>query len=221
MDRPSFALLIAASIAGPTCTSKSSKQAEQGSASEHQPAAAGQHAADPGITLECIYDHLQNPPESFHYVYKKDATDHVDQEADITPQTIEGFRRQFDGSIQPLHAVRSDRQSWQNALAGLTAVSGMSSAIALVHNGSALKRESDGGLVNGYETIHYSIDTARWDDTERKMLGSTIGSGGFEKGEAWVTAQGCPVKLSLDAELHQRDGSLLERIHYEVSMIKK
>jgi hypothetical protein len=52
------------------------------------------------------------------------------------------------------------------------------------------------------------------EDTEK------IGTGGFEKGTAWVTAQGYPVKLSLDSEMHVNNGSV-DKVHYEEAMIKK
>jgi hypothetical protein len=183
-----------------------------------------QASPDPGIDLNCVYDRLQNPPESFHYVYKKTVSDgsKVDQEADVTPQAIDGFRAQPDGSQQPIHASRSDSQSWQSALAGLTGISGMSSTVSTFNHNSAMQRESDGGQVNGYQTIHYSIDTARWDATTRQMLGNfALGPGGFDKGDAWVMADGCPVKFALEEEMHKKDGSLLETIHYEETMVKK
>lgn len=174
-------------------------------------AASASAGVNPGINLNCIYDHLQKPPESFHYVYKKDTSSGspVDREADITPQTIDGVRKEPDGTSQPLHAVASDAQSWRAALVGLTGISGMSSAMALIHNNSASQRETDGAPLNGYPTVHYSIDTARWDATTRQTLGGTLGPGGFEKSDVWVTAEGCPVKLVLDSELHKNDGSLL------------
>lgn len=207
-----------------SCTSKQGGNTlNQQRSSGTNTAAAANAKTNPGIDLNCVYAHLQNPPESFHYVYKKDTSDndHVDQEADVTPQSIDGFRRDPDGSQQPLHASRSDAQSWQAALAGLTGIAGMSSAIALIHNGSALRKEPDGGSVNGYTAIHYSIDTARFDATEQGILGPTMGPGGFEKGDAWVTSDGCPVKLVLDDEMHKKDGSLLEKVHYEEAMVKK
>jgi len=173
---------------------------------------------DPGIVLNCVYDNLQNPPESFHYLYKKDSTNPVHQEADVTPQTIDGFRIQFDSTQQPIHATWSDQQGWRDALAGLTGISGMSSTVAIVNHDSAMQRETDGGLVNGYNTIHYSVDTARFSATERQML---LQPGDLEKGEAWVTSAGCPVKLALDSELHRNDGSLIEKLHYEEAMVKK
>jgi hypothetical protein len=212
-----FALFLA-----PACNSnKSSKGAidkpdQQGSNGSAKVAA--QSDPNPGIDLNCVYEHLQNPPEAFHYLYKKDASSPVHQEADVTPQTIDGFRTQFDGTQQPLHATRSDPQSWQAALAGLTGIGGMSSTVAMINHNSAMQRETDGGQVNGFNTIHYSIDTARFSATERQML---LKPGEFEKGDAWVTSQGCPVKLSLDSELHRTDGSLIEKLHYEEAMVKK
>jgi len=204
------------------CTSKPTSKTSAEKTTGHS--ASRQVDNDPGINLNCVYDRLQNPPEAFHYIYKRTTSDgfKVDQEADVTSQTIDGFRGQQDGSQQAIHAMRSDPQGWQSALAGLTGISGMSSTVSTFNHNSAMQRESDGGQVNGYQTIHYSIDTARWDATTRQMLGSfTLGPGGFDKGDAWVMADGCPVKLVLDDEMHKKDGSLLETVHYEESMAKK
>ena len=215
-----FSAVLAALIATAACNS-STNNTEKKSVAEES-ARAGKNLApaqsDPGIDLNCVYEHLQNPPESFHYLYQKDGSNPVHQEADVTPQTIDGFRTQLDGSQQPLHGSRSDQQSWQGALAGLTGIAGMSSTVAIINHDSAMQRESDGGLVNGYGTIHYSLDTARFSATERQML---LKPGDFEKGDAWVTPTGCPVKLTLDSELHRNDGTLIEKLHYEEAMIKK
>jgi hypothetical protein len=223
--------IVATIFAVSACTSKVSSTASREKNAERASAAAeasggpvAQGNADPGIDLNCIYGHLQSPPESFHYVYKKTESDgfNVDQEADITPQTIDGFRLQPDGVQHPLHAARSDSSSWQAALANLTGISGMSSTVSTFNHNSAMRRESDGGLVNGYDTIHYSIDTARWDEATRQMLGSfALGPGGFDKGDTWVTKEGCPVKIILDDEMHKKDGSLIEKVHYEEAMVKK
>jgi hypothetical protein len=214
------ATLIAALLFAVACNSggkSKQKVAEQqfGKAGKNVAAASN---PDIGIDLNCVLDRLQDPQDSFHYVYKKDADDHVHQEADVTPQTIDGLRTQFDGSQQPLHAVRSDQQSWQNALADLRGIAGMASTVALINHGSAMRREADGGQVNGYDTTHYSIDTARFSATERQML---LKPGEYEKGDAWVTSAGCPVKLTLDSELHRNDGSLIEKLHYEEAMVKQ
>jgi hypothetical protein len=221
----SIAMIVAGLMAVSACTSNGgSKALGERMGKEDSARSAGNSTApakaDPGINLNCIYDHLQNPRESFHYIYKKDTSDneHVDQEADITPQTIDGLRRQPDGSQKPVHGVRSDPEGWQSALANLTAISGISSTVAIVNHSSAMKSEPDGGQVNGYDTIHYSIDTARFDATERNML---LKPGEFERGDAWVTSEGCPVKLALDSELHRNDGSLIETLHYEEAMVKK
>ena len=204
------------------CTSKPSSNLSVEKAAG--PSASGQADNDPGINLNCVYDRLQNPPEAFHYIYKKTTSDgsKVNQEADVTPQTIDGFRGQPDGSQQAIHAMRSDSQGWQSALAGLTGISGMSGTVSTFNHNSAMRREPDGGQINGYQTIHYSIDTSRWDATTRQMLGGfASGPGGFDRGDAWVMADGCPVKLVLDDEMHKKDGSLLETVHYEESMAKK
>lgn len=210
-----FSTLVLATACNSGSSSK--KMAEQTSQAAKNVTTADS-GSGPGIDLNCVYDHLQNPPESFHYMYKKDSTNPVHQEADVTPQSIDGFRIQFDGTSQPVHATRSDQQSWQGALASLTGISGMSSTVAIINHNSAMRREPDGGQVNGYSTIHYSIDTARFNDTERGLL---LKPGDFEKGDAWVTSAGCPVKLTLDSELHRNDGSLIEKLHYEEAMLKK
>ena len=212
-------IVITALLTAQACTSSSSSKRSSGNASEQRTTQANNAAnSSPGIDLNCVVDHLQNPPESFHYLYKKQSSNPVHQEADVTPQSIDGFRADPDGSQQPLHATRSDQQSWQMALAGLTGIGGMSSTVAMINHNSAMQRESDGGQVNGYDTIHYSIDTARFSATERQML---LSPGEFEKGDAWVTSAGCPVKLTLDSELHNKDGSLIEKLHYEEAMVKK
>lgn len=215
-------VVIAVVIAGNSgCNSRTGPKPGKTNSSSAPNATASAKNPDPGIDLNCVYDRLQNPPEPFHYLYRKDGSDHVEQQADVSPQTIEGSRRSFDGSQQPLHGVRSDPQSWQSALAGLTAIAGMSSTIATVNHSDAMKLEQDGGEVNGYNTVHYTIDTARFDAAAKQILGPTMGPGGFEKGEAWVTSEGCPVKLALDLEMHKNDGSLLEKVHYEEAMVKK
>jgi len=183
------------------------------------PSAPSQHAGDPGIDLSCLIDHIQNPPEAFHYTYKKDTPDNnLVQEADLTPDTIDGTSKDKYAS-RTIKGVKSDSASWQSAWMGLTGISGMSSTIALVHSGSPTVREG-AEKMNGYDTIRYSIDTARSDAAEAGLYRATLGAGGFEKGMAWVTAQGCPVKLSLDSEMHLNNGSI-EKDHYEIEIVKK
>jgi hypothetical protein len=197
------------------CSSRPSPSSEAGQAAA--PATAG-NASDPGIDLNCVSDRIQNPPEAFHYSYKKDGTSPVHEEADITPQTIEGSFENSSGS-HAVHGVRSDSAGWQNAAMSLMGIAGMTSGVALVNHSSAMVREGP-EKVNGYDSIRYSIDTGRGNSAEQGLYRATLGAGGFEKGTAWVTAQGCPVKMVLDSEMHSRDGSV-EKIHYEEEMVRK
>ncbi len=211
------ALACAVIFAASACKlGPSSKSHEEKSSSASN---ATQSASGPGIDLNCIVDHIQNPPEAFHYTYKKDsADDNLIQDADITPDTITGSSKN-KYATRELKGVKSDRESWQTAWTGLMAISGMSSTIALVHSGSPIVREGTES-VNGYDTTRYSIDTSRADVAEAGLYRATLGEGGFEKGMAWVTSQGCPVKLSLDSEMHLKNGTV-DKVHYEIAMVKK
>lgn len=210
-----YAIAILLCLAG--CTSKkSAKNSESGDSG-----AKNQKASAPGydIDLNCVFDTIQKPTEAFHFSYHKTDPDNpVDEDADITPQTIDGSFKNSSGT-HLLHGVRSDQQSWQTAYSGLMGVSGMSSAVALVRNGSATQKEGS-EQVNGYQTVKYSVDTTRADSVEQALYKSTLGEGGYEKGIWWVNAQGCPVKLSLDSEMHVSNGNV-QKIHYEIAMMKK
>jgi hypothetical protein len=96
----------------------------------------------------------------------------------------------------------------------------MASLFATVRNSSTVVNEGAEG-VNGYQTVKYSIDTARGTATEQGLYKSILGPGGAEKGTVWVTSEGCPIRIILDEELHSKDGSLLDKTHYEEAMIKK
>ncbi len=184
-------------------------------AQDQKTSATGQNNSDPSIDLNCIIDHIQNPPEPFHYSYKHNE---VDEEGDLTPQTMDGTRIDLSGT-HTFHGVRSDRDSWQNGWTNLTAVSGAASTFVLINNTSARAREGDEN-VNGYNAIRYSVDTARANAEENVLYRGTLGPGGFEKGTVWVTSQGCPVKFTIDSEMHLNDGSV-QKDHYEEAMIKK
>lgn len=206
-------LTVTACKSGPA-----SKNADGKSGAQPNSAATAQGGGDAGINLNCVMDHIQNPPEAFHYSYNKESSNPVHEEADITPQTIDGSFKNNSAS-SPVHGVHSDAASWRSAWSSLMGIGGMSSAIALVRNNSATVREGPEKM-NGYDAIKYSIDTARGNDTEKSLYQTVLGTGGFQKGTAWVTAQGCPVKLVMDSELHGNDGSV-EKIHYEVAMVRK
>ncbi len=209
-----IAALFCLSLCG--CNSRRSARKDMQSAENKDAKAAVSTAR--GIDLNCVMEHIQNPPGNFHYSYKKDSSYPVDEEADITPQTIDGSFTNASGS-HPIHGVKSDSQGWQGAWTGLMGIAGMSSAVALVKSGSVIQSEG-AEKVNGYDTTKYSIDTSRADTVEQGLYRSTLGTGGFEKGTWWVTAEGCPVKLSLDSELHSNNGSV-EKLHYEEAMVQK
>lgn len=101
------------------------------------------------------------------------------------------------------------------------AIGRMASLFATVRNTSAVVNEGPEKGVNSYNAVKYSIDTARGTATEQALYKSILGPNGFEKGSVWVTAQGCPVRIVLDEELHSKDGSLAGKTHYEEAMIKK
>ena len=179
------------------------------------PTATAAGAANPAWDLNCVYERLQNPPDSFHYTYKHNE---VAWDADVTPNTIDGTRTAPDGA-RPIHGVRSDTDSWHSAWMNLSAISGISSTFALVRNADSNVREGTES-VNGFDTIRYSVDTTRSGAVEAGLYRATLGQGGFEKGTVWVTAQGCPVKFVLDAEMRLNDGRT-EHDHYEEAMIRK
>jgi hypothetical protein len=174
----------------------------------------------PGIDLNCVVARLQNPPEAFHYSFKNDGSPHfVDDEADVTPQVIDGsFKSNASDVSKPpitgkVHAERSDSNGWRMAAGSLSGIMGLAGAGGLISQ-NAVREGTD--KVNGYGTIKYSVDTTRGNSPGTATL---LGAGGFLKGPAWVTPEGCPVKMSLDDEIHQGGG--VEKDHYEEAIIKK
>lgn len=180
-----------------------------------QVALPAKNGVGPDIDLNCVIDHIQNPPESFHYAFKDESSNRWEEEADVTPQKIDGsFLNNSLPNPQEFHGT--PREVWSN----LRAIGRLASAMAIVHGSSAIVREGP-EKVNGYDTVKYSIDTARGDATEQGLYVSVLGKGGAEKGTVWVTAQGCPAQLVLDEDLRAKDGSPLGKAHYEEAMIRK
>ncbi|MFZ0638615.1 MAG: hypothetical protein WAM59_02855, partial [Candidatus Acidiferrales bacterium] len=209
-------MLVAAT--GCNSSSPTNKTANQNAA--QAPAAVAQNAHGPGINLNCIVERLQNPPEAFHYSFKNNGQPHfVDDEADVTPQTIDGtFESNASDVTKPpmtskVHAVRSDNSGWQMAVGSLNGVMGMDGLGGLVEQ-NAVREGTE--KVNGYDTIKYSVDTARGNPAGVAIM---LGQGGFMKGTVWVTSDGCPVKMSLDEEAHE--GGSVEKDHFEEAIIKK
>lgn len=211
-------LASSACNSGPSVKTTEERPAASSAAAAKAGALSAQNSTDPGLDLNCVFDHIQNPPESFHYSYQKTGANNVDEEADITPQSIDGSFKN-NTIARPVHGVHSDRDSWQGAWSGLTGISGMSSTVALVNHSSSMTLVGP-DKVNGYDAVKYSIDTSQANSAEAGLYKSTLGPGGFEKGTVWVIPGGCPVKLSLDSEMHLNDGSV-DKVHYEEAMIKK
>jgi hypothetical protein len=198
------------------CNSAPPKTSDPVSESRQKSVGAAKISAGPDIDLNCVITHIQNPPESFHYAFKTKSDNPWEEEAEVTPQRIDGsFSNKSLPTPQQFHGTPREASS------NLMAIGRMASLFATVRNTSAVVNEGEENGVNSYNTIKYSIDTARGTASEQALYKSILGPGGSEKGTVWVTSQGCPVRIVLDEELHAKDGSLLEQAHYEEEMAKK
>jgi hypothetical protein len=174
------------------------------------------NSASPGIDLNCVINHIQNPPEPFHYSFKAESDNPWKEEAEVTPQSIDGS---FSNNSSP--APQTFHGSPREVSSNLMAIGRMASLFATVRNTSAMVKEGPEQRVNNYSATKYSIDTARGTPTEQSLYKSVLGEGGAEKGTVWVTSEGCPVRIVMDEELHAKDGSFLAKAHYEEAMVKK
>lgn len=209
-----IAVLAFISLAG--CNSAPSKKVNPASESPQTSVGTAKNSAGPDIDLNCVINHIQNPPESFHYSFKAESDNPWQEEADVTPQQVDGsFSNNSLPTPQHFHGTPREASS------NLMAIGRMASLFATVRNTSAVVNEGEEKGVNSYDTVKYSIDTARATATEQALYTSILGAGGSEKGTVWVTSQGCPVRIVLDEELHAKDGNVLEKAHYEEAMVKK
>lgn len=180
-------------------------------------------AADgPGSHMDvlCIGDRINNPPESFHYSYKySDMSGSAQKDADITPQVMDITIKDQSGS-HSFHGVRSNEASWNSAVVDLSNLNmtAMSSRLDSLNNTSAIVRHSSEPM-NGYDTTKYSIDTTNASSSDRQQFETLFGAGSFEKGTAWVPADGCVAKIVLDEAVQINGG--LKNAHYEIQRIKK
>ena len=184
--------------------------------------AAGNSSGGGGrrIDVLCIGDRISNPSESFHYSYRySDISGSGEKDADITPQVMDITVKDKSGS-HSFHGVHSNEDSWNSAVFDLSNLNmtAMSSRLDSLNNTSAIVRQSSEPM-NGYDTTKYSIDTGNASSSDRQKFDFLLGKGSFEKGTAWVAADGCAVKLVLD-EAVQINGSL-KNAHYEIQRIKK
>jgi len=187
---------------------------------EQKAAATAARNPAPLLNLNCVFDWVGKPTESFHYSYARHSeSDSATQEADVSPQTLDGtFNITRGGQAYPpipVHAVSSDSSGWQSAVGQLQMGFGMPASLMMANQmSSALVREG-AEKVNGYDTVRYSVDTARLGAIDRGLLGTTS-----EKGTVWVAGPGCPVKIVMDTEAQGNNGTA-ERTHYEEAIVKK
>jgi hypothetical protein len=73
--------------------------------------------------------------------------------------------------------------------------------------------------INGYSTTKYAIDTGNASSSDKNKIQTLLGNGSFEKGTAWVAADGCAAKLVLDEGVW-RDGSI-NKDHFELARVRK
>jgi len=173
------------------------------------------------IDVLCIADRINSPTYPFHYFYKYDGSfGLVEKEADITPQTMEITIKDKSG-LRSFHGVRSDEQSWNNAVIGLSNLSipAMASRLGSLDGTSAVVQNGPEAM-NGYSTTKYAIDTANASPADKNRWEALFGQGSFEKGTAWIPADGCAVKLILDEGMWQSGGNIA-KTHYEMAMVKK
>ncbi len=178
------------------------------------------NGADAHIDVGCMLGHVEKPTESFHYSYKyADASRSLDDEADVTSDAINIVFKDTSGS-RSLHAVRSDENSWNNALLSLSslAFTGMTGRLAGLEGMSAIVSRG-AEAVNGYQATKYSIDTTSANSSDQKAIEMLFGPGSYDKGTVWMGQDGCAVKLLLDEGLVLPNG--VEKRHFEMARIKK
>jgi len=209
MLRPVLALVL---ILG--CKSTSSKPVDTAPNSAEK-GVATRNAAGADIDLNCVIRHIQSPPESFHYSFNDSSDNSWQEDADVTPQNIDGsFMNHFLTAKQEFHGPP------QQVSSNLMAIGRMASIFSTVHVTSAVVNQG-AEKKNGYDTVKLLIDTSRGNSTEQRLFQTVFGPGGFERGYVWVTSQGCPVQITLDEEIHAKDGSPAGKAHYEEAMTRK
>lgn len=182
---------------------------------------AGTRAEHPTINVNCLGDRIANPSDSFHYSFKAiDEQSTVDKEAEVSPQTID-ITIQQAGRSNSYHGKKSDQTSWDSAVLDLSGsgLTVMTARLDFIKDTSSLKHADD-GTVNGYSAAHYSIDTANANSRDKQTFTTMFGSGSYDKGDIWVAAEGCPIKLVLDEARQQPNGNVA-KTHFEVNFIKK
>jgi hypothetical protein len=173
------------------------------------------------IDINCVGNHVASPPEAFHYSFRSTAGGSVDKEAEITPQSMD-ITIQDKSGVHKYHGVRSDDASWNSAVLNLSGhgFTAMSARIDSIKAKPSVVRPGPAEPINGYQTAQYSIDTTNANSSDLRTYEVFFGSGSYDKGTIWITAEGCPVKLILDEATKQANGGV-DKVHYEIEMIKR
>jgi hypothetical protein len=176
---------------------------------------------DMASAVMCIGDRVNNPAEAFHYSYKYlDSTGMVrNDEADVTPQSMD-ISVQDKSGTHKFHGIRSDEGSWSSAVSdlghlGFTAMTGRLVPL----QGTSAVAQQGSESISGYSATRYAIDTDNASSADKKKIQTLLGNGSFEKGTAWVAADGCVAKLVLDEGVWRN--SSINKDHFEIARIKK
>jgi hypothetical protein len=65
-----WVVVVLAFISLSGCNSAPSRMADRTSESPQKSVETAKNVAGPDIDLNCVINHIQNPPESFHYAFK-------------------------------------------------------------------------------------------------------------------------------------------------------
>src|SRR5262245_41646207 len=136
------------------CNSAPSKTLGPTSESPRKSVGTPKNGTSPDIDLNCVINHIQNPPESFRYAFKVESDNPWEEEADVTPQRIDGS---FKNNSLP--GPQQFRGAPREVSSNLLAIGRMASLFATVRGTSAIVNEGVEKDVNSYSTVKYSIDT--------------------------------------------------------------
>src|ERR1700761_7123225 len=159
------------------CNSAPSKPVK--TASPGHPIAAARESTGFDIDLNCVARHIQSPTESFHYSFSDQSENSWQEDAEVTPQNIDGsFMNSFLPAKQEFHGPP------QQVSSNLMAIGRMASIFSTVHMTSAVAKQGV-EKKNGYDTVKLSIDTAEGNSVEQGLFKTVLGPGGYERGAVW------------------------------------
>jgi hypothetical protein len=198
-----------------------SSSAKPGNVDPQTQGTSSDSSNDSHIDVLCIGDRINAPAEAFHYSFKyADTSGWVNDEADVTPQTLDVTVKDKSGT-HSFHAVRSNDESWGSTVLVVShlTLTAMSARLDSLNGTSSLKNQG-AERVNNYQTTKYLIDTASANSSDKNTFETLFGKGSFEKGAIWMGQDGCVVKLVLDEQFPKTDGGDM-KTHFELARIKK